>query len=128
MNQPPLGFTIPCEIVKVYDGDTPTIRFLGRETSIRLMNIVAPEIHDRNGNGTYVIKQKEVTGIQSRDALIEILNKGTRFVVHIPYADGGGLGEYFTFNRIRGHLFVDGQDAGDLMIKAGKALPNKEWK
>lgn len=127
MIQPPLGYTFPCTYVRTIDGDTVIVKLFDREWHVRIMTLLAPENHGSK-NCSYVIDGKKVTGIESAAYMKSLMEKAKVVILHIPFASHGSIGEYFTFDRVRGMIFADGQDVAELMIAANKAKRNEEWK
>jgi endonuclease YncB( thermonuclease family) len=67
----------PAEVVKVYDGDTLTVRQNDQEVKVRLCGIDAPEL-------------KQPLGRQSRDKLRSLLSKSQRVTLFVSEVDRYG--------------------------------------
>lgn len=108
MNKPPDGWTVPCELVRVHDGDTVRVR-ITKELNIRLLDCWAPEL-SKSG------------GVASREHLKELLD-GMELTLHIPGDES--IAHLFTFSRLLGRIFAGETDASEAMIKDGFATREK---
>lgn len=114
MGQQPLPspqLVVPCKVVSVYDGDTPTvtISFVMR---IRLKDCWAPELSGL----------ERVRGLASKEKLKElVLSKDG--ILAIPLYDD--LGKSTSLSRIVGVLHVDGKNINEEMVRLGYATKEK---
>ncbi len=127
MQEPPKGITTDCKVVRVVDGDTVDIE-ITRTLRIRLLDCWAPETRSSDPN-------EKAKGYDSKKYLHNLLNekfyndlaarKSKQVTLFIPADEKGEIKDNFTFSRVLGRLFVDGQDVSELMVKAGKATEKK---
>ena len=54
--------------------------------------------------------------------------KKKQVTLFIPADEQGEIKANFTFNRVLGRLFINGEDVSELMVEAGKATKNDENK
>lgn len=115
LSQQPLPspqLVLPCKVISVYDGDTPTVT-VSFIMKIRLKDCWAPEISG---------PQRE-KGLVSREKLKEmVLTKEGMLVVPL-YDD---LGKSTNLSRIVGILYVDGKNINTEMVRLGYATRTKE--
>lgn len=116
MQKPPEGFTTKATVVRVIDGDTVDVS-ITRRLRVRLQDCWAPETRTRD----IVEKQK---GIAARSFLITRID-GKEVTLFIPSDNEGELKDVFTFGRVVGRIFMEGEDMSSLMIEAGHASKNK---
>ena len=111
--QPRPGLSARCRIIEVYDGDTLTVE-LRIPVRVRLLDCWAPELRDPGG-------------IESRDHLDELaaLQDGTLWV---PWDHARRAGDVWSFDRILGHVWVDGYDkpVSELQVDAGHATVERQ--
>jgi len=93
---PPRGWSLPIEVVDVYDGDTVTVE-LRLTVRVRLLACWSPELRDDGG--------------KESKANLESLAKGKRGVLYVPFQGDGRLDKFFTFGRVLGKIWIDGQEA-----------------
>ena len=127
MQEPPIGFTTKVNVVKVIDGDTLDVE-ITRRIRVRLKDCWCPETRTRD------LKEKE-RGLKAKRHLKDILSLDTGFfswrsknhevVLFIPADKEGDIKDIFTFGRVVGNIFVDGEDVSDRMIKDGHATREK---
>jgi endonuclease YncB( thermonuclease family) len=113
---PPRGWSLPIEVMEVYDGDTLTVE-LRMRARVRLLDCWAPELKDEGGPAS-----KAKLGELCRGE-----GRGARGVLFVPLQRDGRLDKHFTFGRLLGHIWLDGDDA-DLatqMVEAGHATREK---
>ena len=108
MLRPPDGWTVPCEVVRVIDGDTVRVR-VTKEINVRLLECYAPEL-------------RQPGGVQSREYLREMLD-GREVTLHIPGDES--VAHLFTFSRVLGRLFAGDHDVSEGLVAAGCATREK---
>lgn len=116
MNQPPEGFTTKAKVKNIVDGDTLDVEIV-RRIRVRLKDCWCPETRTKD----IVEKQK---GLASRSHLATLLNNG-EVVLFIPADYEGEIKDIFTFGRVVGHIFVDGQNVSEAMVESGHATARK---
>ena len=105
LERPPLTFTITArnfKVERIIDGDTFEIEYDGEPTSVRLVNIDAPELRDAGGPA-------------AKAALAELI--GGR-VVRIEFTEPR---KRDNFGRLLCLVYVDGVDVGAVMVRGGNA-------
>jgi len=128
MTQPPTGFCTKCEVVKIIDGDTLRVR-ITRIIDVRLLECYCPETRTKD------LTEKE-KGLQAKNYLEDLLyeredspqiNYQSRpLVLFIPADEDGQIKDIFTFGRVLGRVFVDGEDVSEMMIESGHATKEKQ--
>ena len=114
LSQQPLPspqLVLPCKVVSVYDGDTPTVTvsFIMR---IRLKDCWAPELSG----------SERAKGLSSREKLKE-LTLSKEAILTVPLYDD--LGKSTSLSRIVGILHVDGKNINEEMVRLGYATKEK---
>ena len=127
MQEPPKGITADCKVVRVIDGDTVDIE-ITRTIRVRLLDCWAPETRTKD-------PEEKAKGYESKKYLHNLLKqvfyndlaarKQKKVTLFIPADEQGELKDNFTFGRVLGRLFVNGEDVSELMIEAGKATRTK---
>lgn len=124
---PPIGLTLPVELVKLRDADTPVVRLRNSpyEWAVRLIDCWCPE----KNRGTP--EEKEVArkaGVYAANVLAD----GDLRLYVPPSGDGPGeshsvnLLKLFTFDRVLGHLYVGpSQTLNRMLVSAGYASSTK---
>ena len=128
MQQPPKGITTDVKLVKVVDGDTVDVE-ITRRVRVRLLDCYAPETRTRDS-------AEKVKGFESKKYLHNMLTevfyndlasrKKKKITLFIPADEQGEIKDNFTFNRVLGRLFINGEDVSERMIEAGKATRTDE--
>lgn len=91
---PPLGLTLPCKVVRVHDGDTANEVEVTIRCQVRYLNCWSPERTEPGGTeATASAKQAE----------------GRHGRLHIPIGDAKNLADLFTFGRVVGEIWLDGE-------------------
>ena len=116
MEQPPAGWTTPCTVVDVYDGDTVVVD-VSRRLRIRLLDCWAAEVRGGTANS-------KARGQAARKQLEEFLGGAQSVVLHIPIEDNDAK-DWMTMSRVLGRLFADGQDVSVEMVESGFATATK---
>jgi endonuclease YncB( thermonuclease family) len=111
---PELGLCLPCEVLRVLDGDTVEIKLFALTVHLRLLNCWAPEIH---GN-------EKPQGDESKKFLQGLVTRGT-LKAFIPFKGNGVFANILTLGRVLGRLYVADQDVSEIMCKHGFATPTK---
>jgi endonuclease YncB( thermonuclease family) len=124
MKEPPKGITTDVKVVRVVDGDTVDVS-ITRTVRVRLLDCWAPETRTKDPG-------EKVRGYESKKYLNNLLKqvfyndvaarKRKKITLFIPADEQGELKENFSFSRVLGRLFVDGEDVSERMVEAGKAL------
>jgi endonuclease YncB( thermonuclease family) len=127
MKEPPRGITTDCKVVRVIDGDTVDVA-ITRTVRVRLLDCWAPETRTKDA-------KEKVKGIESKKYLNNLLKqvfyndlaarKQKKITLFIPADEQGELKDNFTFSRVLGRLFVDGEDVSERMVESGKATKDK---
>lgn len=117
MNEPPVGWTTPCVVVDVYDGDTVVVD-VTRRLRVRLLDCWAEEIR----GGTPETKEKAET---ARAHLENFLSDAVSVVLHIPIEDNDAK-DWMSMGRVLGRLFADGRDVSVEMVDAGQATRDRQ--
>lgn len=114
VEQPPEpSITLPCKVVEVVDGDTITVE-LTVQTRVRLLDCWAPEPSDPGGPAaTKNLRQHAL----DRDG-----------VLHVPLGKARRFGDVMSFDRVLGHVYLDGErrSLGEIQVDAGHATKEKE--
>lgn len=108
------------DITEVYDGDTlflskpewPAV--LGQHIGVRLYGIDTPERHSRCELGI-AKNHEEILAMRARKLLLERLDAAHTIELRNLERD-----KYF---RLLAHLYIDGEDIADALIKSGLAVP-----
>ena len=116
MEQPSTGWTTPCRVVEVYDGDTVTVECV-RRLRVRLTDLWCPEIRG-------VDSETKAAGFAARDFLASLVADAEEIVLHVPIEDED-FKDRLTMGRVLGKLFVDGRDVSEIMTKAGHGTETK---
>lgn len=93
------GHHIPCRLVRVVDGDTLVVDHFGRQTTLRLYRIDAPE-------------KDQPYGAEARDYLFRVAS-----ATQLTFIDM----RQDTYRRDVVKLYANGEDVQLLMLKAGLA-------
>ena len=120
VDRPPVPqLTVPCQIVRVIDGDTVEVEIRTR-FNVRLLDCWAPEKHQT------AIAGEKALGIASADAM-RLLAEGKPGTVAVPLpADPeASLASVFTLGRVLGHVTVEAGDLAKLQRDAGHAYATK---
>jgi len=127
MQEPPKGITTDCKVVRVIDGDTVDVA-ITRTIRVRLLDCWAPETRTKD-------PVEKVKGHESKKYLHNLLKqvfyndlaarKQKKITLFIPADEQGELKDNFTFSRVLGRLFVDGEDVSERMVESGKATKDK---
>lgn len=110
--EPPLGLTTRAEVVRVLDGDTLEVE-VKLKARVRLLDCWAPELRKEGGE-------------ESREHLIGLARPGSVVTLHVPAEKLRRLDDVFTFGRILGRVFANGQDVGIRMVMDGFATKEKQ--
>lgn len=113
--------TIPCQVVRVIDGDTVEVEVRTR-FSVRLLDCWAPEKHETGVAG------EKARGVKSETALRDAID-GKAGVVSIPLPPDAEtpLTSILTLGRVLGSVHVEGVgDVATVQRKAGHAFATKD--
>lgn len=91
---PPLALCVPCEVVSVYDGDTASEVILSISAKVRYDNCWAPELNQPGGQ---------------ESAANAKIAEGKKGRLLIPLDKANNLSDLFTFGRVVGEIWLDGQ-------------------
>ena len=114
IEQPPVGLTTKCRVIRCTDGDTIVLE-LTKQIVVRLLDVWANEIKEGGANVKEYLEKR--------------LPSGSECVVHIPYHLE--LDDYFTFGRILGIIYKDGININKELVDkelATKTKPKKKSK
>ena len=100
---PQPGITLPCTVAEVTDGDTVVVQ-LRLTTSVRLKDCWAKEL----GSG----------GEPAQNRLTK-LAQGKEATLSIDLSEAKRLGDVFSFGRVIGTLWIDGDCVNRRMVKEG---------
>lgn len=113
MIRPSPGLTARCRVIEVYDGDTVTVE-MRIPVRVRLLDCWAPELREDGGE-------------ESREHLdwIAGLEDG---MLWVPWGDARRAGDVWSFNRILGHVWIDGSDESlsERQVLAGHATIERQ--
>ena len=102
---------VPCKVVEVVDGDTVTVELVMR-ARVRLTDCWADERTTPTGaRATRYLQQAAL----NKQALLEV------DLVRLQRLD-----DAFSFGRILGRIYVDGEDVGRKVVRSGYARAQKE--
>ena len=87
-------------VVRIIDGDTFTVMYVGEETSVRIVNFDAPEPREPGGPEATAALRKLIEG---KTVTLEFTSKKKRD----------------NFGRLLATVFVDGRDVGEAMVRNG---------
>lgn len=119
--EPQPTINVPCKVVDVYDGDTVTVR-VTFDIRVRLLDCWAPEVKTKD-------KEEKARGIESRQRMKE-LAEGKQGLLVVPLSDADRLDDIFTFGRLLGRIYIEGnpQDVSSIMVRDGFATKTKQPK
>ena len=118
MNRPPFGLHLPCEIVRVLDGDTVEVVLPGstRGLRVRLLDCWCAERYTDEGK----------IATDRMKHFVEMTSGATSLFIPAPESTVHILGEILTFGRILAHIFVGPTDTlSELMVDSNHALKEK---
>lgn len=102
MGAPQHGVSLACQITDVVDGDTIEVEIV-RRLRVRLLDCWAPESRTSNP-----VEKK--AGLAAKEKL-QRAAKGKRATLFVPTSGAERVGDVFTFDRVLGHVWVDGEQA-----------------
>lgn len=102
--------SIPAKVISVHDGDTLRVQFQ-IESSVRMLDCWAAEL-----------KSGEL-GLKSKENLIKLCPEGSEVLIKIPF--NSDISKMFTFGRILGYVYKDGNNLSELQVKQGFATKVK---
>src|SRR3990172_8358288 len=92
-NAPPLGICLPCQVVKVHDGDTANQVDVTIRVQVRYDECWSPELSEPGG----------------KDAAASAkLAEGKHGRLLVPIKSGDELIDLLTFGRVVGSIWLDG--------------------
>ena len=106
---PTPSITLPCTVVEVTDGDTVVVQ-LRLVTSVRLKDCWAQEL----GSGGELAKRRLTKLAEGKDATLSI-----------DLSDAKRLGDVFSFGRVVGTLWIDGDCVNRQLVREGFATKAK---
>lgn len=104
MTIPEVGYTVPVTVSRVIDGDTLEVSIV-KKINVRLLNCYMPEVKGKN---------KEL-GLLAKEYMIRLLENSKEVILHIPGEEN--LSNDFTFGRVLGRIYIDGEDLSEIMNK-----------
>lgn len=115
MDRPAHGWSTPCLIDRVIDGDTIEVT-VTRKLRVRLLDCYAPEVKGA----------EKPQGVKSSDHL-KALALGATGTLFIPTEDARNMGDILTLGRVLGHVWIDGSDLSlsELQVQSGHATKEK---
>lgn len=127
MKQPPNGIVTDAIVINVVDGDTVDLK-IEKTIRVRLKDCWCAEIRTRD-------KKKKKKGLAAKLHMEELVGKKELFlggkqydqdvVLFIPAGEDGDIKDVFTFNRVLGYIFANGEDLSERMVKDGHATKEK---
>lgn len=116
MQRPEHGWSTPCSIVRVMDGDTIEI-IVTKSIKVRLLSCWSPEVHG----------EEKPEGIKAKKHMEKMAlgNTGTLFV---PTEDARTMSDIITLGRVLGHVWTDDHPEESLsrrQVDAGHAIEQK---
>lgn len=102
---------LPAKVVSVHDGDTLRVKF-ELESSVRMLDCWASEL-----------KEGE-KGLQSKENLLRLCPEGSDVIVQIPFK--ADISKMFTFGRVLGYVYKDGENISELQVLHGFATKEKK--
>jgi endonuclease YncB( thermonuclease family) len=106
---PQPGITLPCTVTEVTDGDTVVVQ-LRLTTSVRLKDCWAKEL----GSGGEPAKNRLTKLAEGKDATLTI-----------DLSEAKRLGDVFSFGRVIGTLWIEGDCVNRQLVKEGFATKVK---
>lgn len=103
---------LPATVVGIHDGDTIKVR-IEQVLSIRLKDVWSDELSEKNGQA-------------SLENLQKICPIDSKVLLQVPLETD--ISKMFTFGRVLGNVYKDGQDIGERQIRDGFATKNKPKK
>lgn len=106
------GWITRCKCVRIVDGDTIDVE-VTRRLRVRLLDCWAPETNTSEG-------------VAATEHMQQLLRDEPQLVLMMPQADEQMQND-FTFGRVLGHVWVDGEQhtLNELMVEAGHATKRK---
>lgn len=111
---PPHGWSTPCRVVNVVDGDTVDVE-VRRVIRVRLIDCWASETRTKD-------QAEKQRGIAAKEHL-RAVSEGRAATLFIP--GGETFKDQLTLDRVLGHVWVDGEDLSELQVKGGFASKGK---
>jgi endonuclease YncB( thermonuclease family) len=100
---------IPAVVTNVHDIDTMTVEVKQR-LQVRLLENYGVELSNENG-------------IAARDILKTKCPEGSDVILRIPYKTD--IWKMFTFGRVLGYVYKDGENLSEFAVKSGYATKTK---
>lgn len=119
--KPKPTINLPCRVVEVYDGDTVTVR-VTMDVRVRLLDCWALEVKTRD-------KTEKQRGFESKQRMKELAD-GRHGLLVVPLSGVDRLDDVFTFGRILGRIYIEGNpdDVSSIMVRDGYATKTKQPK
>jgi hypothetical protein len=95
---PPLGLTLPCQVVRVHDGDSANEVEITIRCQVRYLDCWSPELSEPGGKDA-AASAKQAEGRHGR--------------LHIPLSEAKNLADLFTFGRVVGEIWLDGEEVSE---------------
>lgn len=102
--------SLPAKVISVHDGDTIRVKF-EIESSVRMLNCWAKEL--KTGE----------SGLQAKENLLKLCPEGSEVLIQIPFKSD--ISKMFTFGRILGNVYKDGNNLSEIQVKQGFATKEK---
>lgn len=103
---------LPATVVGIHDGDTIKVR-IEQVLSIRLKDVWSDELSEKNGQA-------------SLENLQKICPIDSKVLLQVPLETD--ISKMFTFGRVLGNVYKDGQNVGERQVQDGFATKNKPKK
>lgn len=104
MTTPEVGYTVPIKVSRVIDGDTLEVT-VTKKINVRLLDCYMPEVRGKTNQ----------LGLLAKEYMIRVLETASEVILHIPGEEN--LSNDFTFGRVLGRIYVDGEDLSEIMNK-----------
>lgn len=109
------GMAKKVTIVRVVDGDTLDVQ-ITLEIRVRLLDCWAPETRTRD-------LDEKARGMASKQYLQGLVEDGSA-VLYVPW-ESNKISDVFTFGRVLGHVWTEGVNLSEEMVRAGHATVEK---
>lgn len=125
MTRPPFGICLPCRYRRCRDGDTVEITVTGAYLwAIRLEDCWAPEKHTDAGKAAAAFARHVLENTTDLTVWVKLSPE-----IEAKVRSGQPLNllkEVATFDRLVGHLYIDGDTTlSEMMVRAGHATVTK---
>lgn len=132
MEQPPFGYTLPINLVRIKDGDTIRasitiefdVRIIKRDGEFDTAEIFRPKNEQERKEGEAALQALKRLIFHDYDVVTtdnagEFLEKPRKLAIFIPSDGVGYIGDILTINRVAAVLFADGVDVAEELDRLG---------